>query len=411
MSEVDIVIVGAGAAGIAAARWLQDHGAKPLLLEARSRVGGRAHTDTSAFGFPLDFGCAWLHSADQNPWAVLAREQGNTILERPPDWRRRVGKHELTPDERAAMGQAMERNFALAEAAVRAGRDVAVSELIPNDAIRAQFDAIMTWYIGIESDSVSSFDLAQFADSEVNWAVREGLGSVVARAAEPLDVRLNTPVQRIDWRGSSVSVHTSSGTIAARAVIVTASTNVLAAGGIAFDPSLPAELQQALADVPLGIANKVFFRMQPGTLPFEGTTHFIGTDQTAHTGAYQVRPSGHDALLAYFGGRFARDLEQRGELERFARDELAGIFGRDFEQEIVDSVTVGWSQDPWARGSYSAARPGHARARESLEQPVGERLFLAGEACSIEHFGTIHGAWESGQRAAARALQVIRPER
>jgi monoamine oxidase len=407
MSEIDIVIVGAGATGIAAARWLQEKGSQPLVLEARSRVGGRAHTDTQAFGVPLDFGCAWLHSADQNPWATLAQRQGATILERPPDWRRRVGAHELTPEERAAMGRAMERNFALADAAARAGRDVAVSELIPSDDFRAQFDAIMTWYIGIESDSVSSFDLARFADSEINWAVRQGLGSVVARAAEPLDVRLNAPVQKIDWRGSRVNLQTSSGTIAARAVIVTAPTNVLVEGGIAFEPSLPVTLQQALADVPLGIANKVFFRMRPGTLPFEGTTHFIGTDKSSHTCSYQVRPSGHDALLAYFGGRFARDLEQRGELERFAREELAGIFGSDFDRQIVASVTVGWSQDPFARGSYSAARPGRARARESLAEPVGERLFLAGEACSVEHFGTIHGAWESGQRTAARALEAI----
>ena len=411
MSEFDIVIVGAGAAGIAAARWLQERGSGPLLLEARNRVGGRAHTDTTAFGVPLDFGCAWLHSADQNPWATLAHEQGVTILERPPDWRRRVGAHELTPEERAAMGQAMERNFALADAAARAGRDVSVSELIPNDDVRAQFDAIMTWYIGIESDSVSSFDLARFADSEVNWAVREGLGSVVARAAEPLEVRLSTAVQRIEWRAPRVSLHTPSGTVEARAVIVTVPTNVLIEGGVAFDPPLPLPLQQALADVPLGIANKAFFRMRPGTLPFEGTTHFIGTDKTAHTCSYQVRPSGHDVLLAYFGGRFARDLEQRGELERFAREELAGIFGGEFDRQIIDSVTVGWSQDPWSRGSYSAARPGHAHARELLEEPVGERLFLAGEACSVEHFGTIHGAWESGQRAAARALQAIQRRR
>src|SRR5262249_47218133 len=160
-----------------------------------------------------------------------------------------------------------ERNFALAEAAARAGRDVAVSELIPHDGVRAQFDAIMTWYIGIESDSVSSFDLARFADSEVNWAVREGLGSVVAPGGARLDIRLTTPVQKIDWGAARVSLHTTSGTVHARAVIVTVPTNVVVAGGIAFEPSLPPTLQQALADVPLGVANKVFFRMRLGKLP------------------------------------------------------------------------------------------------------------------------------------------------
>ncbi|HZF26929.1 MAG TPA: NAD(P)/FAD-dependent oxidoreductase [Steroidobacteraceae bacterium] len=411
MSSVDIAIVGAGAAGIAAARRLQSEGLRPLILEARDRVGGRAHTDTSSFGLPLDRGCAWLHSADQNPWAALAREQGVTILERPPDWRRRVGARMRSPEERAAAEKAFERYFELVSDAVRAGRDVAVSELVPDDEVRPQFDAIMTWYIGIESDSVSSIDLAGFEDSEINWAVSEGLGSVVVRAAADLDVRLQAPVQRIDWRGQRLTLHTPTGAVEARAVIVTVPTNVLAEGSIVFDPQLPVTLQQALSDVPLGIANKVFFRMRPGALPFEGTTHFIGTDKTAHTCSYQVRPAGHEVLLAYFGGSFARDLEERGELERFARDELAGIFGSDFERQIVESVAVGWSQDPWARGSYSAARPGHARAREALEQPVADRLFFAGEACSVEHFGTIHGAWESAERAAARVLRVIRPER
>src|SRR4029450_2307128 len=111
--------------------------------------------------------------------------------------------------------------------AVAEGRDVAVSELVPDNAVRPQFDAIMTWYIGIESDSVSSVDLASFDDVEVNWAVREGLGSAAARAADGLHVRLATPVHGIEWLGRGVTVQTSAGSIEARAVIVTAPTSLL----------------------------------------------------------------------------------------------------------------------------------------------------------------------------------------
>ena len=407
MSAVDIVIVGAGAAGIAAARWLRANGSSALILEARDRVGGRAHTDHTSFGMPLDRGCAWLHSAEQNPWTALAREQGFTVIERLPDWRRRIGGRTPSPEQGAAIGSALERNFMLIAAAARAGRDVAVSELIPDDEFRAQFDAIMTWYIGIESDSVSSFDVARFEDTEINWSVREGLGSVVAGAAAGLDVRLQTPVQAIDWSGPGVTLHTPSGRVDARAVIVTAPTTTLAEQRIRFDPELPATLQEAWHAVPLGFANKVFFRVTPGALPYEGTTHFIGTRTSSHTCSYAVRPAGQEVLLAYFGGRFARDLEQRGELEAFARQELAGIFGSAFEQQIRATLTAGWSQDPWSRGSYSAARPGCAHMREAMAQPVAERLFFAGEACSTEHFGTIHGAWESGLRAAAQVLRVV----
>ncbi len=407
MSTFDIVIVGAGAAGIAAARWLRANGSDALLLEARERIGGRAHTDSSTLGMPLDHGCAWLHSAAENPWAAVARESGFSIIEQPPDWRRRVGAKIRSAEELATVGHDLEQNFSLASRAAAEGRDVAMSELIPDNAVRAQFEAIMTWYIGIESDSVSSLDVARFEDTEINWAVREGLGSVVARAANDLEVRLATPVQRIDWHGQGVTLRTPVGSLDARAVIVTAPTSVLAQDGIRFEPALPAAIQQALHDVPLGIANKVFFRMEPGALPYEGTTHFIGTDQQARTCSYQVRPAGQEALLAYFGGRFARDLERRGELEQFAREELSGIFGSEFVRRITASLTVGWSEDPWSRGSYSAARPGRAHMREVLNQPVGERMFFAGEACSVEHFGTIHGAWESGVRAAALALRVV----
>jgi len=406
--RVDVAIVGAGAAGIAAARWLRANGASALVLEARDRVGGRAHTDHSTFGMPLDCGCAWLHSAEQNPWTAIAREQGFTVIERLPDWRRRIGGRTPSPEQGAAIGSALERNFTLIFAAASAGRDVAVSELIPDDEVRPQFDAIMTWYLGIESDSVSSLDVARFEDTEINWAVSEGLGSVVARAAEGLDVHLRAAVDAIDWSNQGVALHCSSGRIDASVVIVTAPTTTLAEGCIRFQPALPVTLQQALHAVPLGFANKVFFRMAPGALPYEGTTHFIGTSASSHTGSYAVRPGGQEVLLGYFGGRFARDLEQGGELEAFAREELRGIFGRAFEQQIRDSLTVGWSQDPWSRGSYSAARPGCAHMREVLAQPVAERLFFAGEACSVEHFGTINGAWESGQCAAARALQVVR---
>ena len=407
MPRFDIVIVGAGAAGIAAARWLRANGSDALLLEARERIGGRAHTDSSTLGMPLDHGCAWLHSAAENPWATVARESGFSIIEQPPDWRRRVGAKIRSAEELATVGHDLEQNFSLASRAAAEGRDVAMSELIPDNAVRAQFEAIMTWYIGIESDSVSSLDVARFEDTEINWAVREGLGSVVARAANGLELRLATPVQKIDWHGQGVTLRTPVGSLDARAVIVTAPTSVLAQDDIRFEPALPATIQQALHDVPLGIANKVFFRMEPGALPYEGTTHFIGTAQQARTCSYQVRPAGQEALLAYYGGRFARDLERRGELEQFAREELSGIFGSEFVRRITASLTVGWSEDPWSRGSYSAARPGRAHMREVLNQPVGERMFFAGEACSVEHFGTIHGAWESGVRAAALALRVV----
>lgn len=402
----DVVIVGAGAAGIAAARDLAARGYRPLLLEARNRAGGRAWTDTATFGFPIDMGCSWLHSADVNPWTDYARDHGFELLTQLPDWGRRVGREQRTASESEAWMHVRERNDRLIREAAEQGVDVAVAGIVPDDRFKPMFDAIMGWIMGVYSERVSSLDLASYVDTEIDWTVREGLGSLVAHGAATLDVRLNTPVRQIDSRREDVRVTTDRGAMEARAVIVTVPTNVLAAGGIRFLPALPATFEDALAAVPLGVANKVFFQMAPGALPFDGTTHFLGGDAT-RVGSYQVRPLGREVLLAYFGGDLALELERHGKLEQFARDELSRIFGSDFVRRIVHSVSSAWATDPWSLGSYSAAAPGNAHMRRVLSEPVHERVFYAGEACSIEYFGAIHGAWHSGVAAAERACALL----
>lgn len=402
-----IAIVGAGAAGIAAGRWLQAAGHRPLILEARNRLGGRAWTDTATFGFPVDRGCQWLHSADQNPWMFYAREQGFEVIEQSPVWQRRIGALEASPEYLARWRVAYERNEALIAAAANMGRDVAVAELVPNDEHRPKFDAVMTWLMGTDSEYVSSIDYTRYADSGTNWSVRGGLGAVIARAAGTLDVRLDAAVREIDHSGPRIRLLTDVGTVEASAVIITVPTNVLAVRSIRFLPELPVPFAEAVEGVPLGVANKVFFQMAPGALPYEGTVHFIGTDRSARTGSYATRPSGEEVLLGYFGGKLAMELEQRNELEAFARDELSRIFGSRFPDAIRHTLSTAWGSDPWARGSYSAALPGKAHGREQLNEPLNDRIFFAGEACSLEHFGTIHGAWHSGVSAAEKALEAV----
>jgi monoamine oxidase len=402
-----IVVIGAGSAGISAARTLQEHGEKAIVLEARSRVGGRAWSDSSTFGFPVDMGCAWLHSADLNPWTRYAREQGFTLIERSPIWQRRIGRNETTPEQRDAWFAAFQRNERLIAEAVRAGRDVAVADVVPQDRYRPLFDGVMTWLMGTDSDKVSTLDYDRYQDSDRNWAVTEGLGSVIAHAARDLDVRLDTPAQTIDWQGPRVRITTPRGDLEADAVIVTVPTTVLAEEtAIRFSPALPPAYRDAFQGVPLGLANKVFFQMEPGTLPFDDSVNMVGTDQTVRTAAYQTRPSGHEVMMAYFGGSLARELEQSSQLESFAREQLSDIFGADFVRHIRRTLQTGWATDRWSRGAYSAALPGKARMREWLNEPVADRIFFAGEACSIEYFGTVHGARLSGTAAAKRALRL-----
>ena len=407
MSNVDVVIVGAGAAGISAARHLLSAGKRIAVLEARDRVGGRAWTETATLGVPVDMGCAWLHSADRNPWTTYARQHGFTVIERLPEWGAHVGAIRLLEEERTERGLAISRYDAILSDAARRGIDVAVSELLPQDRYRARFDNIVTFLAGAESTRMSSLDFANYSDNEIDWTVKGGLGAVVAHAANGLEVQLSTAVRQIDARGPRLRVSTDSGTVEAGAVIVTVPTSVLAAGTIGFLPHAPQAFLEAFAGLPMGSNSKVFFRMSPGSLPYAESTTFMSTQQSSRAGSYQAWPGGEDVLLAFFGGDLALELEQRGETEQFARDELAQMFGSAFPDAIQRSLITGWMHDPWSLGSYSYALPGQAHRREQLSQPVHGRIFFAGEACSVHAVGTIHGALESGISAADRALAVL----
>jgi monoamine oxidase len=198
-----------------------------------------------------------------------------------------------------------------------------------------------------------------------------------------------------------VRVTSAGGTLEGDAVIVTVPTPLLARGEPRFVPALPARYGEAFDGLALGVANKVFFDVEPGALPLDGTVNLIGRD----TGpSVTVRPAGHEVLLAFFGGRQARELEAGGGLEAAAREELAWLFGSSFPRRIRRSTSTAWASDPWARGSYSAAQPGFARCRTVLTEPLAERVFFAGDACTVESYGEINGAWHSAARAARRIV-------
>ncbi len=412
-SDPDVVVVGAGAAGLAAARRLRHAGCDVVALEARGRLGGRAFTDVATAPYPLDLGCEWLHSADRNPLTKVAERLGLTIDSSPPPWNRQTAPESMTRSEGSAFYEAIDRFYARVEAAARSPKDRKASELLePGCRWNNLIDAISTYVNGVELDRVSVFDGGNYENTEIDWRIVEGYGTLFARLGAGVPVQLNTPVERIDHSGKRIAIVTPKGSLSADKAIVTAPTDVIASGAIRFIPDLPRK-RDAAARLPLGVANKVFMSLA-GAEDFERDTNLYGAIDKAATGNYYVRISGRPIIEGFFGGALARSLEKGGlaAFADFAVAELAGVLGGAFRNRLRPILSTAWSADPFARGSYSHALPGHASERSVLAAPVDDRIFFAGEACSKRRFSTAHGAYESGEKAAEAVLRTTdRPRR
>ncbi|MHB8886927.1 MAG: flavin monoamine oxidase family protein [Methylovirgula sp.] len=403
LADYDVVVIGAGAAGLAAGRELARAGVNFRILEAQPRIGGRAFT--VAGEFPLDLGCGWLHSADANPWTAILAGLGFTIDKTPPAW----GRHSLdlgfSPEEQVAFDHAITAfRQDLASAAGEAPDRAAASLYAPDDRFSPLIAAVTTYASGTEPDRLSIHDTANYADTGFNWRVVEGYGAGIAAFGQDLPITLSCPVTHLDHSGRRLRLATPQGVITATKVIITLSTNLLAAEALVFDPPLP-EKCAAAAVLPLGIADKLVLALdRPLNLPKDG--HLFGRIDRTDTASYHLRPFGRNLIEAYFGGQLAADLEIDGPAAfyAFAEDELSDLLGSSIKARLRPVAETAWGQDPYARGSYSYALPGHAEARGKLAEPVDERIFFAGEACSKNSFSTAHGAYLTGIEAATAVL-------
>jgi monoamine oxidase len=405
MSEVDVAVIGAGSAGIAAARRLVAAGhVSVLVVEARDRAGGRAWT-VEADGLPMDLGCEWLHSADRNVLAPLAEQLGFAINHGRPGWTMRLrysGESEAAEADWLAEREAY--YWAVHRAAQEPEDRPCSSVLRPGGRWNVLIDATSTWANAVELEYLSVKDNDRYEDSGINWRLHRGYGRLLATLADGLPIAY-TPATRIDHRGTALSIVTSRGTVTARRVIVAVPTAIIAEERLVFDPPLPDKLAAA-AGLPLGLADKLFFEFDGEDLP---ERYLIGSTRRRETMSYQLRPFGRPRINCFFGGRFAAGLERDGfeAMVAFATDELAGLLGNAVRRRLRPLAASFWRQDEFARGSYSYALPGHADDRARLAAPVDDRLFFAGEACSLNFFSTAHGAYETGSAAAEAALATL----
>jgi monoamine oxidase len=405
-NEVEVAVIGGGAAGIAAARRLHDAGVDCLLLEARSRLGGRVFTDSRS-GYPLDLGAGWLHSADVNPWTGIAAAQGKTVDRTPPPWMRPSPQPKFPLDAQREFRAASGAFFERVDAAARDNPDRPSSDLLePGNPWNPLIGSLSTYIAGTEPELVAAGDFERYRDTEINWRVVEGYGATVAAHAKAVPMALNCEVTRIDHAGTRLRIETANGPLTAAQAIIALPTSIIANNENLFAPQLP-DKTNAARGLPLGLADKLFIALDRAG-EFAADSRLYGATDVTETATYHVRPFGRPLIEGYFGGRNAWALEQGGAAAffDFAVAQLTGLLGSGFARRLKPLGMHLWGADPFARGSYSYALPGHVDDRARLATPVDNRLFFAGEACSPDFFTTAQGAFRSGADAADAVLAV-----
>ena len=410
--EADIVVIGAGAAGIAAARRIKAANRRVIVVEATGQIGGRCLTDTTTFDVPFDRGARWMHNADTSPMVRLARGAGLEVYPAPPGQKIRVGRRNARAGEIEYFLAALVRANRAIDDASRGKADVSCASALPKDlgdwAGTAEF-MLGANATGKDLKDISAIDRARALErNNAPIGCRQGLGTLIAKLGEQIPLALSTPASRIAWSGRDVTVETPAGRIAARAAIITVSSNVLTAGNIKFTPDIPKRQLDAAAKLSLGSYDHIALQLPGNPLGLARDEIIIEQSNSTRTALLFTDIGSSSMCSIDVAGSFGRDLAAQGEpaMVAFAVEWLTKLFGSDAVAAVRKSSATRWNAAPFALGAMSAAAPGSQPSRKVLTEPIG-CMFLAGEATHETLWGTVDGAWESGERAAEAALRRI----
>ena len=430
-----VLVIGAGMAGIAAGRTLADAGYRVTILEARDRLGGRTHTDES-LGFSADLGAAWIHGPWGNPMTAFAKKF--KIKTGYTDFLNQSGTAILAYDQDGQPFPMAEYTEGL-QLAAGLGQHILATKLDAHSADK--FASLADYYHAIaptlsltpvqrQGFYYTTVIRAQFNDAadlpEIDWELSEryvklpggdlllyegGFGTMAHHLAEGLDIRLHERVKQIDYRHNHVAVTTANGQFSADAVIVTVPLGVLKAHAITFTPPLSAEKQGAIARIGYGQYEKLILQFDQFYWPPTVQRFQYASDERQlftswlNLGAYLGQPVigvSHSGLRATLTNQWSD-----AEYVQRALELLRRLFGRSIPEPIA-YLRTNWQNDPYALGSYSFGKVGQLSGdRRSLAAPVTNKLFFAGEATHSNYFATVHGAYESGIRAAKQLLALV----
>jgi monoamine oxidase len=403
-NEHDVLIVGAGVAGLTAARQLEQAGLNVLVLEAQDRIGGRALVDTTTFSVPIDYGAAWLHGLETNPLDEIADALGFHRVDTNLDGPIFVGNRLATEEENEACEEAYEQMEKAMDAAVAAGQDPSVAEVV-KDAPCAELmmDNVARFESAADAEDTSVVDAASFASDDDDF-IREGIGTFVAAYGKDVPVRLNSFVTKVLYRADGVTVELASGErFHGKRVLVTVSTGVLASGKIAFDPPLPQWKLDAIAALPMGLLNKIVLEFKADIFGDTPSNSWVLWDGPGRDNiAFVIKPLDAPIAVGFHGGQQARDYEKDDAAAlAHVQGALRQMYGSRVDTELLRTGLTHWGSNPYSLGSYAAARPGGSRMHAVLALPVDDRLFFAGDACARPIYnGSLAGAYDSAVHAS-----------
>jgi monoamine oxidase len=359
-ADLDVAIIGAGAAGFAAAHALIGAGKSVLVLEARERTGGRVFTDMS-LGLPFDQG------------APTRPEPAGTSL--------MIGGRELSPEDYARF----------AKVSAEMGRTL--------EALRKQAPGLDPRAVIGAREPLEKLALVLLL-RRVPFAPLGRLPVIEGK----VPVRIGTRVVRMDTTGALARLVTIGGEVTARAVIVTVPTGVLAAGGLSFAPPLRPERQAAIQSLPMTQVDKVCVTFSRKVLDAPDDTRVLAWTSRDAVIEALLRPGGREAAILSYRGEEARQLEANGASAAAAGaiSALSELFGKEVRTAFLRAASTRWGLDPFAHGAWA---DGPAAPRAALAAPHHERVLFAGEA--TDPAGGVAGATASGLRAAKEALAVL----
>lgn len=417
-----ILVLGAGIAGLAAAKTLKQQGYEVLVLEGRERVGGRIHTSRLWSQYPVDLGASWIHGDQDNPITALANQIKATRVSTSYDSNQLhidpvLIKQGLDDYEEDKIAGLVKKALKKAE---QTDKDISVqkalNQFIPqplNPLVKAQLDFyINSKYEQEYSGSANDLSAHTFEDNEEfdgkDVLFPQGYDQITQHLAQGLTIKTGQIIKSVDYSATGVTVKTQNSEYKADYVVATFPLGVLKKNKVQFNPPLPKDKQQAIQRLGMGLLNKAFFQFDKVFWPKNIDWHeYLSPEKGRWAEWVSFAKAGEPILLGFNAADRAYQVEKWSDAELIAdgMKVLRTMFGNNIPNPVATQITR-WAQDPFAYGSYSFNAVGSTNQdRKALASTVAGRLFWAGEATHSEYPGTVHGAYLSGVRAAKALIK------